>query len=99
QPFAGAGVGIGGKVVTNEDLGPALNDPALGIRGIAPGYAGGSANISQFVTIPNIAGQADVWEYYGEVNVPLLDTNLGGNWDQQVLVNLAYRESDYDRSG
>jgi outer membrane receptor protein involved in Fe transport len=97
--FAGSGIGVGGKVVTNEDLGPALNDPALGIRGISPGYTGGSAVLSQFVTIPTIGGQADVWEWFTEVNVPLLDTNLGGNWDQQIVANLAYRESDYDRSG
>lgn len=97
--FAGSGIGVGGKVVTNEDLGPALNDPALGIRGIAPGYTGGSAVISQFVTIPTVAGQSDVWEWYGEVNLPVLDTNLGGNWNQQIVTNLAYRESTYNRSG
>jgi outer membrane receptor protein involved in Fe transport len=95
---AGRGVGVGGKVVTNEDLGPPLNDPALGIRGISPGYTGGSANLSLFITIPNIGGQTDVWEWYGEVNVPVLNTSVGG-WEQQMALNLAYRESDYDRSG
>jgi outer membrane receptor protein involved in Fe transport len=97
--IAGQGVGVGGKVVTNEDLGPPLNDPALGIRGIPPGTTGGSANLSFLITIPYLGGQADVWEWFTEVNLPLLDTNFGGNWEQKVVLDLAYRESDYDRSG
>jgi len=98
MPLAGEGVGVGGKIVTNEDLGPALNDPALGIRGIAPGYSGGSANLSQFITIPNIAGQSDVWEWYTEVNVPIFEGNVG-SLEQRLNLNMSYRESDYDRSG
>jgi len=97
-PTAGEGVGVGGKIVTNEDLGPPLNDPALGIRGIGPGYSGGSANLSHFITIPNIAGQSDVWEWYSEVNVPVFDTTVGA-LEQRFNFNLAYRQSDYDRSG
>jgi outer membrane receptor protein involved in Fe transport len=98
KPTAGAGVGVGGKVVTNEELGPALNDPALGIRGISPGYSGGSPNLSHFITIPNIAGAQSVTEWYAEVNVPVMETTVG-DWQQSLVANLAYRQSDYERSG
>lgn len=84
------GIGVGGQIVTVDDLGPPINVPSLGIRGIPRGIEGGSANLNLFSTIPNIAGDTSVWEWYGELQLPL--------W-KQVSMNLADRQSDYKRSG
>lgn len=90
-----AGVGVGGKVVTIEELGPPINVPALGIRGIPPGIQNGSANLHLFSTVPNIAGQTDVWEWFGEVQVPVWQSAS----DQRLDMNAAFRRSEYTRSG
>lgn len=73
-------------------LGPALNAPALGIRGIPPGYTGGSANLHQFSTIPNVAGRYDVWELFGEVNAPIWESDSSA---QRVGGSIGFRRSDY----
>jgi len=81
-----------------DELGPPLNDPALGIRGIPPGYTDGSANLHYISTLPVISGSAKVWEYFGEVVMPVWGGNLMGQ-RQDLDVSLAYRRSDYERSG
>jgi iron complex outermembrane recepter protein len=74
-----------------ERLGPPLNAPALGIRGIPGGFTGGSPNLIQFSTVPPIQGEYDVKEAFVELQVPLFETNSG----QRLDSNLAFRESKY----
>src|SRR5690606_398346 len=81
--------------VTMEELGPPINVPGLGIRGIPPGIQNGSANLHLFSTVPNIAGDTSVWEWFGEVQVPVWE--LAGG--QRLDANLAFRRSEYERSG
>jgi iron complex outermembrane receptor protein len=76
-------------------LGPPINAPALGIRGIPPAFANGGANLHLFSTAPTIGGQTDVWEWFAETNVPLWESASG----QRVVTDFAFRRSDYDRSG
>jgi outer membrane receptor protein involved in Fe transport len=77
-------------------LGPPLNAPQIGIRGIPPGYTGGSANLHQFSTVPDVAGQYDVWEWFAEVNVPIWEIADG---PQRVDGSASYRSSDYSSVG
>lgn len=79
-----------------DELGPPVNDPALGIRGIAGAFSGGSANLHHFSTINFISGSYDVWEWFGELNLPIWESRSG---DQRLGANLAYRTSDYSSSG
>jgi hypothetical protein len=79
-----------------DELGPPLNDPALGIRGIAGAFGGGTPNLHEFSTISLLNGSYDVWEWYGEMNVPIWESSDG---NQRVGANLAYRRSDYSSSG
>ena len=79
-----------------DELGPPQNVPELGIRGIPPGYTGGSPNLHKFSTVPKVAGSYDVWEYFGEVNVPLYESDNG---EQRVGGTVAFRQSDYSTSG
>ncbi len=81
---------------TIDVLGPPLNAPNIGIRGIPPGYTGGSANLHQFSTVPDVAGQYDVWEWFAEVNVPIWEVSNG---PQRVDGSAAYRSSDYSSVG
>jgi len=76
--------------------GPPLNDPALGIRGIAPLYESGTANLHQFSTISLLDGGYDVTELFGELNVPIWESGSGNS---RVGGNLAFRRSDYSSSG
>jgi len=76
-------------------LGPPLNAPALGIRGIPAGFTGGSANLHQFSTVPQVSGQYDVWEAFGEVNVPVWESEAG----QRLDGSAAFRRSDYSSVG
>jgi outer membrane receptor protein involved in Fe transport len=77
-------------------LGPPLNAENLGIRGIPAGYTGGSANLHQFSTFPDVGGQYDVWEWFGELNIPLW-VRSGG--PQRADGSVAYRSSDYSSIG
>ena len=77
-------------------LGPPLNAPGIGVRGIPPGFTGGSANLHQFSTVPNVDGQYDVWEWFGEINVPLW---VSGSGPQRLDSSLAFRQSDYSSIG
>jgi iron complex outermembrane recepter protein len=74
-----------------ERLGPPLNAPALGIRGIPGGFTGGSPNLIQFSTVPPIQGEYDVKEAFVELQVPLFETNSS----QRLDSNLAFRKSKY----
>ncbi|MES2604199.1 MAG: TonB-dependent receptor plug domain-containing protein [Pseudomonadota bacterium] len=80
-----------------DALGPPRNDPALGIRGIPAGIAlNGSPNLHQFSTVPNVSGEYDVWEYFGELQAPIWASESG---DQKVGGSMAFRSSDYSTSG
>jgi outer membrane receptor protein involved in Fe transport len=74
--------------------GPPLNEPSLGIRGISPGFTGGSANLHQFSTVPIINGGYHVWEAYSEFNMP-----LWASGPRDLSVDIAGRYSDYSSSG
>lgn len=78
-----------------EALGPPLNAPSLGIRGIPGGFTGGSPNLIQFSTVPPIRGEYDVKEGFVEVHVPLFQTSHG----QKLDTDLAYRYSSYSGIG
>lgn len=73
------------------------NDPALGIRGIPSGYTT-AFNMHYISTMPIISGAAEVWEYFGEVDVPVWSGTVAGQ-DQTLGADFAFRRSDYDRSG
>jgi len=73
------------------------NDPALGIRGIPSGYTS-SSNMHYISTLPIISGSAGVWESFAELSVPLWEGTIAGQ-QQSLHTDLAFRRSDYDRSG
>lgn len=79
-----------------DELGPPQNVPELGIRGIPSGYTGGSPNLHKFSTVPKVGGQYDVWEWFGEVNVPIWESDSG---EQSIGGTAAFRRSDYSTSG
>jgi outer membrane receptor protein involved in Fe transport len=86
----------GAVPVDVDDLGPPLNDENLGIRGFPNGYTGGSANLHMFSTVPLIYGDLDVWEWFGELQVPIWESESGA---QRLGGSVAVRQSDYSRSG
>jgi iron complex outermembrane recepter protein len=75
--------------------GPPVNVPALGIRGIAAGYNASTSHF-MFGGVPVISGDFNVWEAFGELNVPVWESASG---NQRLAVNFAGRTSDYSRSG
>lgn len=75
--------------------GPPVNADALGIRGIPAGYTV-STSMFMFGGVPNISGEYDVWEMFGEVNIPVWESTSG---NQRLEFNFAGRNSDYSRSG
>jgi outer membrane receptor protein involved in Fe transport len=79
-----------------DALGPPLNAPDLGIRGIAGTWTTGSPNLHQFSTVSLLSGQYDVWEAFGEVNLPIWQSESG---DRRFGTNFAYRSSDYSSVG
>lgn len=79
-----------------DALGPPLNVPALGIRGIPGGYSGGSPNLHKFSTVPKIEGEYNVWEWFSEIQAPIWESASG---DQRVGGSVAFRQSDYNLSG
>ena len=74
--------------------GPPQNAPQIGIRGIPPGFTGGSANLHEFSTVPAIYGGYDVWESFAEFNLPLWESG-----PRRLELDLAGRYSDYSTSG
>ncbi|HEX6022605.1 MAG TPA: TonB-dependent receptor, partial [Solirubrobacter sp.] len=79
-----------------DELGPPFNAPNLGIRGIASTWSNGSPNLHQFSTVSAISGGYDVWEAFGELNVPLWQS---ASSEQHVGSSFAYRSSDYSSIG
>jgi iron complex outermembrane recepter protein len=88
-----------------DELGPPFNAvptpanptwPNLGIRGIATAWTGGSPNLHQFSTVSLLSGQYDVWEAFGELNVPFWEAESG---NQRFGSSFAYRSSDYSSVG
>ncbi len=84
----------GGQIV--EDVGPPLNAPELGIKGVGHNYTTGSANMHAFSTVPLLAGGYDVTEYFGELQAPIWESTSG---NQSVGGSMAARRSDYSRTG
>jgi outer membrane receptor protein involved in Fe transport len=71
------------------------NNPALGIQGIPPGFAGVNSGV-QFSIQANFRGVIDVKEAFGEVQVPLLrDVPFA----KDLSLNVAGRWADYTGSG
>ena len=87
-----------------NNLGPPVNVPALNIRGIPTAFSplglaalrGVASNLHQFSTVENISGEYDVWEVFGELQLPIWESASG---NQSLGGNLAYRSSDYSSSG
>ncbi len=79
-----------------DALGPPLNAPELGIRGIPTAYTAGSPNLHQFSTVPLIGGIYDVNEYFAELNMPFWESESG---EQRVGGSAAFRQSDYNTTG
>jgi outer membrane receptor protein involved in Fe transport len=78
------------------DLGPPQNAPEYGIQGISSGYSGGSGTLHKLSSQRNARGDLDVWEWFTELNVPIWQAQSGS---QRLDTTLAYRSSDYSRSG
>jgi iron complex outermembrane recepter protein len=73
-----------------------LNAPALGIRGIPPGFAGPGSRTLHAFTGPSVGvGSNSVKEAYGELQIPVWEWESG----QSISTNLGFRKSDYDSSG
>lgn len=73
-----------------------INVPALGIRGIPPGFAGPGNRTLHAFTGPSVGtGTNSVREVYGELNIPVWESGSG----QNLVTNLGYRKSDYATSG
>jgi len=79
-----------------DDLGPPFNAEEFGIRGIASAWSGGSPNLHQFSTVSLISGEYDVWEVFGEVNLPLWESASG---NRRLGTSVAYRSSEYSSVG
>lgn len=101
RAFGDDGVGVDGLIVNVDELGPPLNAPELGIRGMPTGVTESTPNLHAFSTVPWIAGDADVWEWFLEMQAPVWEGTLGQDrgFEQQLNLNVAYRQSDYSRSG
>lgn len=78
------------------ELGPPLNAPELGIRGIPSGVTGGSETLHRLSSLRDASGDLDVWEWFTELNLPLWESQSGS---QSLDSNASYRSSDYSRSG
>jgi hypothetical protein len=69
------------------------NNPAINLRGVNPGDCGNTVGV-QFSKVSNIRGTADVWEAFGELLVPLYDSE-----EFTAVANAAVRWADYSGSG
>jgi hypothetical protein len=73
-----------------------LNAPALGIRGISPGFASaGNRSLHPFSASGVNGGAGNVSELFAELNVPLYNSGAA----QKLDSTFAYRNSDYSASG
>jgi hypothetical protein len=80
----------------NADGSAASNGIDLGIRGLPPGFSGGSPNLHQFSTFSTFGGSYDVTEFFGEVLIPLFRSDSSS---KRVNLSAASRQSDYSRAG
>ncbi|MES2627253.1 MAG: TonB-dependent receptor [Pseudomonadota bacterium] len=78
------------------EFGPPVNAPELGILGIAPLYIGGSETLHLFTSARDSQGDMNVWEWFGELNVPFWQS---GGGSQRLDGSASFRSSDYSRSG
>lgn len=69
------------------------NNPAINLRGVNAGDCGNTVGV-QFSKVSNIRGTADVWEAFGELLVPLYDSE-----EFTMVANGAGRWADYSGSG
>ena len=69
------------------------NNPAINLRGVSAGDCGNTVG-NQFSKVSNIRGTAEVWEAFGELLVPLYDSE-----QFTALANAAARWADYSGSG
>jgi hypothetical protein len=69
------------------------NNPAINLRGVNAGDCGNTVGV-QFSKVSNIRGTADVWEAFGELLVPLYDSE-----EFTAVANAAVRWADYSGSG
>jgi outer membrane receptor protein involved in Fe transport len=73
-----------------------LNAPELGIRSIPDGFAGdGNRSLHPFSAIGVGGGAKNVWEWYGELNVPIWEWSSG----QHLGSSFSYRSSTYSSAG
>lgn len=87
-----------------NNLGPPVNVPTLNIRGIPSAFSplglaalrGVASNLHQFSTVETIGGEYDVWEAWGELQLPIWESESG---EQALGGTAAYRSSDYSSSG
>jgi len=79
-----------------DEQGPPINAPQLGIRGIATAFTTGTAHLHNFSSIDYLDGEYDVWEFFGELQVPIWEAASG---DQRLGGSMAFRRSDYSSSG
>lgn len=79
--------------------GPPKNVPQFGIRSFPPSVNNGSASLHAQSHIPYVGGQTDVWEWFGELSVPVFESEFLFDQTQRLNTSLAYRASTYDRSG
>jgi outer membrane receptor protein involved in Fe transport len=86
----------GAYPVEIDELGPPFNALNLGVRGIATTWSTGSPNLHQFSTVSAISGEYDVWEAFGEINVPMWQSASGA---QRLGTSFAYRTSEYSSVG
>ena len=69
------------------------NNAALNLRGVSGADAGNTVG-NQYSKVSNIIGDAEVWEVFGEVLVPLVDTD-----NFRASASGAVRWADYSGSG
>ncbi|MBT2133278.1 TonB-dependent receptor [Croceibacterium sp. LX-88] len=69
------------------------NDPTIGLRGVSGPDCANTVGV-QYSKVSNINGKSDVWEAFGEVLIPLLDSN-----GFTANLNGAGRWADYSGSG
>lgn len=69
------------------------NDATLALRGVNPGDCANTVGV-QFSKVSNIRGTAEVWEAFGELLLPLYDSD-----NFTATANGAFRWADYSGSG
>lgn len=72
------------------------NAHEIGIRGMSNGTTGGNRSVHYFSATSWATGSFDVWEWFGELNVPVWEASSGA---QRLDTNFAFRQSDYSATG